>query len=314
MKIILLLATAALVSSCRSTRSNDIVKVEYLHEYGVPVHEKDWVRQGKNGQTVGLNSEGVTIRKNFEKGILHGETTYTFPHSTILQRKELYTEGKVISRSENYSTGVPMKQEKFISDSVSEVLTWYEKGTPKSSEKLENGLLMQGEYHNLDNVIEFRVAQGQGIRPHYSETGELIGKDTISNGQLLETLVFYPNMEPKSVTPYQNNLIQGTRLTFLPGGIPLTSEQWLHGIQEGNTIEYVNGEKAAEIPYVKGKKEGEALYYRNGTELVEKISWKNDQMHGPRVLYIDDQATKIQYYLEGEIVSRPAYERLSPLR
>lgn len=314
MKIILFLSATVLLTSCRSNRSQDIVKVEYLHEYGVRVHEADWVRQGKNGQIMSLNSDDVTIMQTFENGVLQGETTYTFPHSSILHRKEMYTQGILMSRIENYPTGVPMKQEKFVNEKVSEVIIWHEQGTPKSIEKLDNGLLMQAEYRNLDNEIEYRIMQGHGIRPRYSQTGELIGKDTISNGQLVEAIAFYPNMEPKSVSPYQNGLIQGTRLTFLPGGIPLTNEQWLHGVQEGITIEYVNGEKVAEIPYVKGKKEGLALYYRKGEELVEKISWKNDVMHGPRILYIDDQATKIQYYLDGEIVSRPAYERLSPLR
>lgn len=314
MKIIFLLATAALLSSCRGNRSQEIVKVEYLHEYGVPVHEADWVRQGKNGQLVCLSSEDVTIKQNFEKGILHGETTYSFPHSSIIQKKEIYEQGVLIGRIEHYPTGVPMKEEKFENNKVIEVVTWYENGTPKSVEKFDNGFLIQGEYRNLDNEITHRVVQGHGIRPCYASTGDLTGKETFSNGELIEAIVCYPNMEPKSVTPYQNGLIQGTRLTFLPGGIPLTNEQWLHGIQEGITIEYLNGEKIAEIPYVKGKKDGVALYYRNGKDLVEKITWKYGMMHGPRILFIEEGAKKIQYYLEGEVVSRPTYERLSPLR
>jgi antitoxin component YwqK of YwqJK toxin-antitoxin module len=310
--LITLLITA--LPACQHRRNNEVVKVTFIHKYGVPVTEKDWYQQGQNGQLVELSNDGVTTTKTYHGGVLHGETTYTFPNSSTIQYKERYNEGILISKCEHYSSGVPHREESFEGSHRTKVTTWYEQGTPRSIECYTEGCLTSGEYKNLYNEIESRVQEGTGIRLQYDHEGTLIAKEKIENGTKVESTLFYANREPKSITPYENGQIHGTRLTFFIGGLPHTVEEWRHGQQEGTTVIYQNGEKVASIPYIRGKKEGVSYAYRDGNIIAEEITWKNDKMHGMRTLHLGEGQTKIEWYIQNELVNKPTFDRLDPLR
>ena len=87
-------------------------------------------------------------------------------------------------------------------------------------------------------------------------------------------------------------------------------EQWVQGVQEGTTVVYQNGEKIAEVPYVRCNKHGIEHRYRDGAQLVEEVTWREDIQHGQHKLYIDGE-TKLEWYHNGELVSRPAFERMN---
>lgn len=281
-----------------------------MHRYGVPVTKADWDAQGKDGQIVSLRKDGVTVSTGYTKGILHGPTTYTFPNSSTIQFVETFSNGQLVSKRENYLSGVPMNEEVFGENSLVTLTRWYEDGTPQASEIYQDIFLFSGEYRTLLNVVESRVTDGHGLRICRTNEGELASKDTIQNGQMVERITYFSNGDPATVSPYKNGVVHGARLTFLQGGLPSTVEQWEHGIQEGITVVYQNGEKIAEVPYKHGKKEGIEFRYRDGSLLVEEVSWKNDTQHGPRKIYIDGE-TKTEWYHEGEMVSRSAFERMN---
>jgi uncharacterized lipoprotein NlpE involved in copper resistance len=71
------------IVGCKNSSQKDVVKETYLHKYGVPVAKEDWSRNGKDGQVVQLHSDGITITRTYQKGILDGEITYTFPNSSV---------------------------------------------------------------------------------------------------------------------------------------------------------------------------------------------------------------------------------------
>ncbi len=305
------LAALAVVSfGCNRPVEKEIVKETFIHKYGVPIPKEDWSRNGKDGQISQVMSDGVTIVRSFEKGILHGKTTYSFPNSSTVHTTEMYEHGELVASSENALSGVPYQEMTFSDGVLAQVTRWYEDGTPSAVESYESGALVNGEYRTPLNGIESRIVDGTGTRLIRGMEGELAAKDVFRSGQLHERITYFPNGDPSAVIPYEGGKIHGMRLTFLPGGLPNTVEQWVDGDQEGTTIVYQNGEKIAEVPYSKGQKNGVECRFRDGSLLVEEITWKNGVQHGIRRILADD-ASKTEWYHEGELVSRSTFERLN---
>lgn len=86
--LLLLMAPLCLLEGCRSNRQfTDVVKETYFHKFGTPTTLNDWQAHGEEGQVVRLHKDGVTVTTNYEQGVVHGETSYTFltlPPSTVL--------------------------------------------------------------------------------------------------------------------------------------------------------------------------------------------------------------------------------------
>lgn len=314
-KILALLALACVaLTGCRNnSQCNTIVKETYIHKYGVPVTQADWEFQGEDGQIVSLQKDGVTVTTSYLKGVLHGPSSYTFPNSSTIQRVLTFTSGELTSKREHYPSGVPMKEEIFEDKILVKLIRWYEDGTPQANESYQGSYLIMGEYRTPLNVVESRIVDGFGTRICRSNEGDLLSKDNIQNGQMVERITYYTNGDPSTITPFKNGVVQGTRLTFLQGGLPNTVEQWENGQQEGLTVVYLNGEKIAEVQYEGGKKNGVELRYRDGTILVEEVCWRDNIQHGQRKVYVDGEA-KSEWYHEGEVVSKTTYERLNLIR
>ena len=318
MKKLLLLTFAGLTVftiGCRSSAERgEIVKETFIHKYGVPVARSDWVLNGRDGQVIQLHKDGITTSRNYEKGILNGQTSYTFPNSSTIQKVESYIGGQIIAKTENFPSGLPMFEEKYEGDHLSQLTRWYEDGTPSAVETYSgNGNIDSGEYRTPLNTIDSRVQNGSGTRINRNNEAELVSKDSIQNGQLVERVTFFANGDPATVTPYENGLIHGTSLTFLTGGLPKTVEQWVHGQQEGTTIVYQNGEKVSEVTYVQGEKHGPEYRFRDGSQMVDEITWTNGVQHGQRKIYTD-AGERTEWYQQGELVSRTTYERMNGIR
>lgn len=312
-KMVLLAMSVLLVATgCRSNNKGVVVQETFLHKYGVPVSKDDWVRNGRDGAIVELRNDGITVSRLYSKGILEGVTTYTFPHSSTIQFSETFLNGELVSRIENFRSGVSMKEEKFQGAFVACALRWYEDGIPAAEEFYENGYIVKGTYKTPLNAIESEIVNGEGMRVLRDGEGELLAKETVKNKETIERTAFFPTGEPSSITPYEHGLIHGTRLTFLPGGLPNTVEEWVHGHQEGVTVVYSNGEKMAEVTYVHGEKHGPEYRYKDGKILREEITWDRGTQHGPRHLLGEDGNTlQTEWYLEVELVSRPTFERMN---
>ncbi|MCH9611444.1 MAG: hypothetical protein S4CHLAM81_15490 [Chlamydiales bacterium] len=310
-RALLALSLLATLAACRSQSQGDVVKSTYIHKYGVPVTHDEWVRQGEDGKVVQLRKDGVTTSKSYANGTLHGECTYSFANTSTIAKTEIYENGMLVARKENYTSGVPRSEEEFQSELISKRSVWYEDGTPQTVEAYSNGLLTSGEYRSPVNNIEARVKSGEGTRVERDQEGLLLARESIEGGRRVERVDYYMNGDPQSITPFQNNHVHGTRLTFALGGLPKTVEQWEYDRQDGITVVYQNGEKISELPYIQGKREGVEKKFRNGDILVEEMTWKNDEPHGKRVIYVDG-AMQVDYFNHGEIVSRPTYERLNP--
>lgn len=310
-KSVLLYGSLMIVlTACRSERS-EIVKESFIHKFGVPISKSDWSRNGNDGQIIQLLTDGVTLKRNYEKGVLHGQTSYTFPNSSIVALIETFDHGELICKKEHYVTGIPRVEEKYKNGKLTDLVRWYEDGTPAAIEHYEEGFLSESEYRTLLNQVEARVENGMGMRLVRNQTGALLCQDTIRDGQMVERINYYPAGEPSVITPYENGLIHGTRLSFSEGGIPMTVESWSHGKQEGPTVVFLRGEKFSEVPYVKGEKHGVEIRFRDGKDLAEEVTWKHGLQHGPRKIILEGKEAKTEWYHEGELVSRTTFERLN---
>lgn len=300
----------ALLTGCNSRR-NEVVTETYVHKYGVEVPQEDWASSGQNGQVVTALKNGVIVTKNYSAGELEGATHYTFPHSKTVQKTEFYSKGVLEKEVENYRTGKPYSEKVYVSPTVQDMTYWYENGTLQAKERIDNNLIVNGEYYNDKAQIEASVKNGEGSRLERDVYGAIVVHDKIKNGQMYQRTLFHPNGAPRDITSYSTDgVVAGERRTYLPDGEPNTIEQWAMGVQEGLTIVFENGEKFAEIPYATGKKTGVERRYRDG-EISEEITWLDDLRHGPTYIHVGD-VIKTEWYHADKHVNKNVYDRLNP--
>lgn len=304
---------ASIITSCQHCPPpcpEDPVCEKYVHRYGVDLPQDDWISRGQSGQIISKMKDGATVSKNYNNGILEGDTTYSFPHSTLVQRTETYSKGYLIKEVVSYPSGVPMQQTTYESPTSKTVLTWYETSAPHSKESYDQGLLVEGEYYLPSGQLESKVEMKEGIKMNRDQLGLLISRDEIKDGMIVLKTEYYPSGTPKTVASYSHGELNGQVVTYLVGGEPSCIEQWSSGKQDGLTVVYQNGEKYAEVPFVNGVRHGVEKRYHDGKDVIEEITWNNGVRHGPSYVYVDG-AVKTQWYFQDKEVSKASFEMLS---
>lgn len=298
-----------LATACNPPRPccDEIISEEYVHRYGVPLPPEEWSERGQHGQVVSTQKDGVVVTRSYESGILHGECTFSFPHRDRIQRKEVYSHGTLTQVVYYYASGVPQQQITYESPERSAVLFWYESGAPQSRENYENGALTVGDYYDLANHVESRVEQGNGLRTQRDGLGILQSVDTIQGGQMVLRTTYHPNGAPATVTPYINSVIEGQRRTYEAGGEPSTIEAWKNNKQHGMTVEFENGEKLSEVPYVNDRREGIERRFRDGQTVAQEITWERGRKQGPCYTYVGN-TTQTDWYFGDRLVNKATYD------
>jgi len=285
-----------------------VVDETYVHKYGVAVPSDFWTKSGENGAVITAMGDGTVITRTYNAGLLDGETSYSYPHSSQTQKIEMYNNGTLLSVTEYYFSGSRQNETKFDSPvGMKTVSTWYLSGTPRSIEIYNGELLSSGEYFNINNNLDSSVDGSEGTRLVRDDYGQLISTDSIKKGLLALRTTYHTNNSPKEMIPYKNGVVDGSKQSFLPAGEPDTIEQWSDGQQHGTTTIYQHGEKFAEVPYNNGVKNGMEQRYRNGQEVVKEVSWQNGQLHGPSTTYVGDTATTDWYY-KGSPTTKNDYD------
>lgn len=268
-----------------SERPYAVVDETYHHKYGFEVAPDEWQSRGEHGQKVTVLNNGVTSVQNYHFGELDGESTFSFPYSSVVERVQTFSKGSLVADETRYLGNTPKKRLELLGNGKKRITHWYENGAPERIEELEGDKIITGNYYNLSHQSESQVVQGNGSRTNRDVFGQLLSRDTIENGEMIERMSFWPNGTPKEMLPYKGSIVHGLRRTFYIGGEPNTVEQWQDGVQTGITVVYQNGEKYAEVPYLNGTKSGLEKRYRDGTQLFEEISWVDGQEKGPSRTY-----------------------------
>jgi antitoxin component YwqK of YwqJK toxin-antitoxin module len=303
-------AAASLIVGCVN-QSNDFYVVEetYLHKYGVELPPDDWMARGQNGQVVCMLANGVTVTKTYVNGMLHGDTIYTFPHSSVPEKKVSYANNRLIKETLFYRSGTPKEQVSFLPEESKEIVKWYENGVPESVERMEKDRLVEGEYYNMQHEDEGFVEAGEGSRVCHDSFGQILYCDTIEEGNVVLRTTYYPNGSPKEKISYVHGEIHGLYKRFHPAGEPDSIEEWQAGKQQGMTVVFQNGEKFAEVPYQNGLKSGVERRFRDGTQIAEEITWRDGVKHGPSISYIGKTPTT-QWYYQGKPVTKGNFDIL----
>ncbi len=303
-------ALAIIISSCSKSLPTGVVKESYIHKYGVSLDKDDWKARGRDGKIISTMKNGVTITRPYKNGKLNGEVTYSFQHSQLISKTQIFNNDKLITQTKHYSSGVPMWEERLISDNISTITTWYEDGTPQSIEEYNDAKLHEGEYFTFNNEVESRVTQDEGTRVRRDAYGDLLSKDLIKDGKMVLRSTFHHNGDPKTITEFSENIPNGTKKTFWIGGVPNTLEEWVKGEQHGTTIVFQNGEKHAEVPYVKGNRHGIERRFNDEKIVAEEVQWKHGSRHGASRTFFDDKVSTTWFY-NGRRVDRHTFEEQS---
>lgn len=310
--IFMILLLGSMVSCQNNRNCSDEVVCETVHRYGVALDPDDWSERGQHGQVVSMRKDGVVVNRSYDSGILHGECTYTFPHRDVVQKKEMYQQGNLIQECHQYSSGFPQQQINYEGSNKKALTVWYENGAPHTKEEHENDALINGEYYSLDQQMESRVENGNGIRTRRDGHGQLESVDSIQNGTMVQRTTYHPNGIPATITPYANGVVEGERRTYHVGGEPATVESWQNNLQHGITHSYEHGEKRAEIPFVNGRAHGiERRYRDDGSTLAQEVTWVQGQRHGPAHSYIGGTTATDWYFRNKQVPNKNTFDMMS---
>lgn len=310
MKRFLLLSAVAVFTSCQNNNSGDqIVSQKYVHKYGFETTAEDWESREKDGQVVAILKNGIKVTRSYAGGKLHGPTTYTFPHSAIVEKLLVYDDGTLLKESLNDPAGMPIREEVYEFDNRTIITLWDEKGVPLSVEEYDDEILMEGKYYTPEHELEAQVVEGFGERIKRDRGGLLISRDAIQNGSIAARTTFHPNGNVHTVSHYHDYQLHGEQRKFTASGRPLMELTWNHGVLDGHKTIYRNGSKIAEIPYIKGQKHGVELHFDDLGNLTAEIEWRNDKKHGPTKIHTEEE-TSTDWYFEGKSVSADRFQSL----
>ena len=311
-KTISLFALALISFGCHNAENREkdkVISQRYIHKYGYDISKAEWESSRCPGQVITSMKNGVTVTSSYEDGILHGPTTYTFPHSNTRQSLEVYENGELIKRVTYTLRGLPLEEELYLSANKSKITKWFAAGTPVSIELYENGRLIEGEYRNHLNENVSRVTRGEGIRLVRNTDEKMVAKETYKDGLIVHRTTFYENGSPHCQMDIANGLLNGTKRVFAPSGDPLSIENYVNNVLHGPAAYFQNGSRYLEVSYQEGTKNGTERHYVDGETVIQEIQWSDGKLHGPTIVYADG-ISKTQWFYNNEKVSHHKFNAL----
>jgi len=296
------------VTSCMRSSGDEVVKTSFYHPYGPQLEENEWKSQGQSGEVIEMLKSGVQVRKVYSNGQFHGECSWTFPYSKIVERTEEYENGKKFLLSKNYENGSPKYQEQWLGGDHRIVHAWYEDGVPRLIEEYAGDLVVEGQYYTSEGEIESSVVGSSGLRTERSKIGLLLSREYVQKGVVSERETFYPNGQVSEIISLREGKREGKGRRFAESGEPIVIENWKDGRLDGMQLVFEGGQPARQVPYSVGRKEGVELHFRPGTEeIVEEIAWHEDSRHGLCKTYLVDQTIE-EWYWKGGRVTEEQYK------
>jgi len=309
-RITISLACVFLFGACTKSPQDEIVRTAYYHTYGPEVNADEWKVQGSSGEIVQTLKNGVEVRREYENGVLHGTSSWTFPYSKIIERQEEYVSGKRILCGTNFENGSPELEEEWEPGERRIVHAWYGDGAPRLLEEYRNGRVVEGKYFTLEGEVEGSVSSGHGMRVERSSAGQLSLREEVRSGDVMKRESFFPNGQLREVVLFQSNKKHGESKRFAENGQTVAIENWMFGVLDGVQIYFEGGQPVRQVPYVLGKREGKELHFRPGTEeVMEEIAWHNDERHGISKTYVANHPITEWYWRGGKVTENQFKDR-----
>jgi antitoxin component YwqK of YwqJK toxin-antitoxin module len=293
--------------SCESSKDSNVISQRYIHKYGFDITKKEWDSRQGEGQIVTLAKNGVTVAQAYSDNVLHGTTTYTFPHSKIIHKTHVYEDGNLIKKVTNDKFGIPLFEESTEYDNRMVLTYWDEKGVPQRKEEYLNKLLISGDYFKPNNEKEAKIEEGSGYRILRTRQGKLLHKDLFEGGKLVTRISYHDNGQIQSKTSYKNYTLHGDQKKYAPNGNLVLDQTWDDGKINGYMYQYHNNLKIAEVYYDMGKKDGIEKHWTKDGSLTTEIHWEKGQKHGSD-RFFSDEDTQINWYFRGKNVSPQTFQ------
>lgn len=301
-RISILLSCVFLLGACSRSPEEEVVRTAYFHAYGPEINGEEWKERGSCGEVVQTLKNGVEVRREYENGVLHGTSSWTFPYSKIAERIEEYANGVRILSGRNFENGSPEFEEEFEPGDKRIIHSWYKDGAPRLLEECQKGHVLEGKYFTLEGEVEGSVSAGNGLRVERSSLGQLSMKEEVRSGDVMKRETFFPNGQLREVVLFQGNKKHGESKRFAENGQTVAIENWTFGVLDGDQIYFAGGQPIRQITYVLGKREGKELHFRPGTEdVIEEISWHNDERHGIARSYVASKPMTEWYWKGGKV-------------
>jgi antitoxin component YwqK of YwqJK toxin-antitoxin module len=264
--------------------------------------QKDWVFDGIARV---WDEHGVLLAQiPYEKGVIEG-SSYVFDSSGQLQSQSPYTKGSMEGEYIEYyprgATGEKIRSRTTYHRGVKngDSYGFWENGSYSWVEKYQNGPLLEGKYYtdqgelisgidggfglqalfknsHLEQLVEHRRGQPEGVVKYFLPTGELLSVYHIKHGRKQgEEIQYFSSQErgddtskeplPKLSIPWDSDRISGTVKTW-----------------------YNNGKLESQRELARNKKNGSALgWYRDGSLMYMEE-------------YEEDVLTKGQYFKKNQ--------------
>lgn len=309
---LIIAASSALFYSCCSTCNQDqntVVSQKFIHKYGFDLSPEEWSERAGEGKIVTVLENGIKATEAYENGELHGTSTYTFPHSDVVEKICVYDQGVLLKEVLHDRRGIPMQEEAYEFDNRKIITLWDQNGAPLSVEEYDGDLLIEGTYYNSVGEIESVLQEGKGMRIKRDRSGKLILKDQFENGSLVRRNTFHPNEQIETICQYDGYVLNGEQVIFTPTGKLHMKANWDHGQLNGLKTAYREGSVISETPYLAGKKHGIERRYDEDGNLVSETSFSEDEKHGPTVVY-NGKDIKNEWYFKGKGVSAQRFSML----
>lgn len=310
--LLLTALSGLLLFGCQNSnkdQNENVVSKRYIHKYGYDVSKEEWDGAGYPGQVITTLRNGVTVTASYEDGVLHGPTTYTFPHSHTTESLNIYEKGNLVKKVTYDIRGIPQKEQVFLSPSHVKTTRWYQKGIPLSVEEYHNNELLEGEYYNEKNETMSRVTKGSGVRITRDQHENIISKETINHGYPVLKETFYSHGMPHVVLPISNGKVHGEKKVFAPTGEPISIENYKFDVLDGLASYYQNGCRYLEVNYRDGQKHGKERHFVDGETIVEETEWMDGQKHGPSIVFFDGMS-RTRFYYNNQVVPKDKYREL----
>jgi antitoxin component YwqK of YwqJK toxin-antitoxin module len=305
MKSIFLVALSGLAAlSCSS--NSTVVSQKYIHKYGFDITKDEWQERESEGKVVTLLENGVKLTESFENGHRHGASSYTYPHSTAIEKLCIYDQGTLIKEVLHDRKGIPMQETAYEFDNRKVVTIWDQNGSPLSVEEYESDHLMEGTYYNTIGDIESTVESGNGLRVKRDRTGKILLKDKMEASSLVQRTAYHPNEQVESISNYENYQLHGDQQIFAPSGRLHMKAHWNQGTLDGLKSCYREGKLFLETNFVNGKKEGIEKRFDEDGNLVQEMNYAEDLKHGPCTVY-DGRQVKTEWYYSGRKVNSESH-------
>jgi antitoxin component YwqK of YwqJK toxin-antitoxin module len=294
---------ALLAASCQTSDSPEgIISQKFVHKYGFNVTEEEWEQRAQEGQVISLLKNGVKVTRSYEAGLLHGDTTYTFPSSDVVEKRATYESGSLLKECVYDISGMPIREETYGLDHRTTITLWDEKGVPLSVEEFDGELLVNGKYFTSEHQCEGEVLDGIGDRIRRDRTGLLLSHDRMEDGIMISRTTYHSNGQVHTISHYDVHQLHGEQLKYSSFGKPLMILNWDHGILSGLKTVFRGGYKVAEIPYLDGKKHGTEIHYDDLGNLTAEIDWRHDKKHGKRTLH-SEEGNETAWFHKDQLVS-----------